>query len=148
MVISAPSPLRGPPVSWSAYSGKGGTCRLDQLHKNELSTELSPKITDHPISDSSPSCSDEPHPDGSSYEPEPPNTRPLSGLSSESSRPTYVSIVESPFGPLALTVNDPSSYSPHFPVFADDAGEQDVQVLLEHGLEMLDTIQVRSIDSW
>lgn len=62
-------------------------------------------------------------------------------------RPRHVSVVDSPFGPLALTVKDPSSYCSSFPVFADDAGEQDLQELLEHGLTMLDAVQV-SLSYW
>lgn len=52
-----------------------------------------------------------------------------------------MSVVNSPFGPLGLTVYDPTSYWSRFPVFSDDAGDQDVQLLLEHGLEMLDAVQ-------
>lgn len=56
-----------------------------------------------------------------------------------------VSIVDSPFGPLGLTVHDPTSYCKCFPIFSDDAGDQDVQLLLEHGVEMLDGVQVRIV---
>lgn len=54
----------------------------------------------------------------------------------------FVSVVDSPFGLLALTVSDPSSYFPLFPVFADDAGEQDVSELLDNALGLLDAVQV------
>lgn len=112
-------------------SGQGGTCRLDQLVQKEASAEQMVIIQNPGLA--------------SKHQSSPPQLQHELQPRLSPSPHRNVSIVESPFGPLALTIQDASSYCPNFPIFADDAGEQDVYVLLENGLEMLDGVQVSAL---
>lgn len=118
-------------------TGRGGTRRLDQLAPSPPLEPIA-NITGSPLRHRLTKATGNKQKESTDI---PPTEGADSATGGKHSRP-FVSVVESPFGPLALSVHDPSSYCPKFPVFADDAGEQDLQLLLEQGLEMLDTVQV------
>lgn len=108
---------------WSQFAGRGGTRRLEVIPDGDAKSTKSRSPKDR--------------------EPQSPTIRLGSNIrrQRETYRPPFTSVVDSPFGPLGLMVYDPSSYCPRYPVFSDDAGEQDVQEMLEHGLAVLDCVQ-------
>lgn len=129
-------PEESVPAPWSsALVGRMITgTTISKGAKNKGSTPDMPH--DIPTCPNSPPCA------CSSEESLPLLPTPSGPVESDSRPDIMLSVVDSPFGPLGLTVNDPTSYCPNFPVFADDSGDQDVYYLIDHGFEMLDGVQV------